>query len=141
MCSARDVGNEGNRCAKFAQRLGEGQNCTSDDTRQDQWKRDRGKDAQTRRSELASFRCLTPLDAGHRGSQVSLAHEHGYAIAQALIEQGIIVDFRAPDIVRFGFAPLYNRFADVARALAALSDVMASERYLESRFSERARVT
>jgi kynureninase len=90
---------------------------------------------------LASFHCLTPTDADRRGSQVSLAHEHGYAIAQALIEQGIIVDFRAPNIVRFGFAPLYNSFADVARALATLAEVMANERYRESRFNERARVT
>ena len=90
---------------------------------------------------LSSFRCLTPGDPQRRGSQVSLAHEHGYAIAQALIEEGIIVDFRAPDIVRFGFAPLYISFADVAKALAALTGVMVSERYREPRFSERARVT
>ena len=90
---------------------------------------------------LASFRCLTPCNPAHRGSQVSLAHEHGYAIAQALIDQGVIVDFRAPDIVRFGFAPLYNSFADVARALATLEDVVAGQRYLEPRFAQRARVT
>jgi kynureninase len=91
--------------------------------------------------ELASFRCLTPSNPALRGSQVSLAHEHAYAIAQALIDQGVIVDFRAPDIVRFGFAPLYNSFADVARALATLANVMAGQRYRESRFTQRARVT
>ena len=90
---------------------------------------------------LSAFRCLTPGDPQRRGSQVSLAHEQGYAIAQALIEDGIVVDFRAPDIVRFGFAPMYNSFADVSRALAALTEVMVSERYRESRFAERALVT
>ena len=60
---------------------------------------------------------------------------------QRMIDRGVIVDFRAPDIVRFGFAPLYNSFADVARALAVLADVMANETYREPRFAQRARVT
>ena len=84
---------------------------------------------------------LTPRAHGERGSQVSLAHPEGYAVAQALIEAGVIVDFRAPDIVRFGFAPLYNSFADAAAAARCLATVLAEERYRAERFQARARVT
>ena len=72
---------------------------------------------------------------------MSLAHPEGYAVAQALIEAGVIVDFRAPDIVRFGFAPLYNSFADAAAAARCLATVLAEERYRAERFQARARVT
>jgi kynureninase len=84
---------------------------------------------------------LTPRAHGERGSQVSLAHPEGYAVAQALIEAGVIVDFRAPDIVRFGFAPLYNSFTDAAAAARCLAAVLAEARYRDPRFQARARVT
>ena len=58
-----------------------------------------------------------------------------------MIDAGIIVDFRAPDIVRFGFAPLYNRYVDVADAVSVLADVMNSKRYREPRFQARKQVT
>ena len=67
---------------------------------------------------------LTPADASRRGSQVSFAHPDGYAIMQALIERGVIGDFRAPDVLRFGLAPLYLRYVDVWDAVAVLRDVM-----------------
>ena len=51
------------------------------------------------------FELASPRDARNRGSQVSLRHREGYAIVQALIEEGVIGDFRAPDLLRFGFAP------------------------------------
>jgi kynureninase len=82
-----------------------------------------------------------PREAELRGSQVSLAHEHGYAIVQALIARGVIGDFRAPDILRFGFAPLYNRHTDVWDAVDALAAVMAEGVWREPRFQQRARVT
>ncbi len=89
----------------------------------------------------AEFRCLTPRDHTRRGSQVSLAHEQGWGISQALIERGVIVDFRAPDIVRFGFAPLYNRFADVATALSTLQSVLDERAYEDARYAACPAVT
>jgi kynureninase len=93
------------------------------------------------RALLQCLVCLTPRDASRRGSQVSVAHEHAWGLSQALIEAGVIVDFRAPDILRFGFAPLYNSFADAEKALDVLARVVAEERYLEDRFATRPTVT
>lgn len=86
-------------------------------------------------------RVLTPLAANERGSQVSLGHPQAYGVAQALIEAGVVVDFRAPDIVRFGFSPLYNSYQDVADALQQLLRILAEGEYLEARFATRAKVT
>jgi kynureninase len=72
----------------------------------------------------AELRLLTPRGQSARGSQVAFAHPHGYAIMQALIERGVIGDFRAPDVLRFGLAPLYVRFVDVWNAVKALGEVM-----------------
>ena len=85
-------------------------------------------------------RIVTPRDDG-RGSQVAIAHEQAYPIVQALIDRGIIGDFRAPDIMRFGFAPLYLSFREVAAAVSALRDVLASEAWRDARYSVRALVT
>ena len=70
------------------------------------------------------FELASPRDAARRGSQASFRHRNGYAIMQALIARGVIGDFRTPDILRFGFAPLYVSFADVWRAVAMLKEVM-----------------
>lgn len=90
---------------------------------------------------LKKLVCLTPAEPTRRGSQVSVSHEHAWGLSQALIEAGIIVDFRAPDILRFGFAPLYNSFADAEHALDALASILADERYLQDRFAHRPTVT
>jgi len=76
--------------------------------------------------ELAdhSFGLASPRDATRRGSQVSLTHPEGYAIMQAVIDRGAVGDFRAPDILRFGFAGLYVTYADIWDAIAILRDVM-----------------
>lgn len=76
--------------------------------------------------ELAShnFGLASPRDGARRGSQVSLTHAQGYAIMQAVIARGAVGDFRAPDILRFGFAGLYVTYADVWDAIAILRDVM-----------------
>ena len=76
-----------------------------------------------------------------RGSQVSYAHNEGYAIMQALIADGVIGDFRAPNIVRFGFTPLYTRYADVLEAVDRLERVMREGRWRDERYRERAAVT
>ena len=99
--------------------------------------------------ELVESRCaglglelVTPRDAGARGSQVSLAHGGGaYAIVQALIARGVIGDFRAPDILRFGFTPLYTRFVDVWDAVDRLHEVLKDGEWRDPRFSVRAAVT
>ncbi|MCB1971286.1 MAG: kynureninase [Geminicoccaceae bacterium] len=87
------------------------------------------------------FTLASPREAGRRGSQVSFAHESGYAIMQAIIEAGVIGDFRAPDIVRFGMAPLYLRHVDMLDAVERIERVMADGRWREARFQQRSRVT
>lgn len=82
-----------------------------------------------------------PADTARAGGQVSLTHPDGYAIVQALIAEGVIGDFRAPDVLRFGFAPLYVRHVDVFDAVAVLERVLAEERWREPRFAARAAVT
>ena len=76
-----------------------------------------------------------------RGSQVGLLHPEGYAIMQALIARNVIGDFRAPDMLRFGFAPLYNRFVDVWDAVAGLKAVMEAAAWDTPQFKTRAAVT
>jgi len=95
----------------------------------------------------------TPLDAAQRGSQVSLGcgalpAGAGYAVMQALIARGVIGDFRAgdgsaaePDLLRFGFTPLYTRFVDVFDAVTALATVLDSGEWREARFHQKAAVT
>jgi kynureninase len=87
------------------------------------------------------FSPLTPPDASRRGSQVSFTHSDGYAIMQALIEQGVIGDFRAPNVLRFGLAPLYLRYTDVWDAVAVMRDVMCNGAWRATRFQERRKVT
>lgn len=87
------------------------------------------------------FGLASPRDAAHRGSQVALTHPEGYAIMRALIARGVIGDFRAPDVVRFGFAPLYLRYVDVWDAVEILRDVMASEAWRRPEHQARDAVT
>jgi kynureninase len=83
----------------------------------------------------------TPRDPARRGSQVSFAHEHSYAVMQALIARGVIGDFRAPDLLRFGFSPLYIRHVDVWDAAEALRDVLVSGAWQRPEFQKQAAVT
>jgi kynureninase len=78
---------------------------------------------------------------GDRGSHLVFAHPYAYALMQALIERGVIGDFREPNLVRFGFAPLYNGFADVWRAVDSLADILGSRSWDAPRFHQRRRVT
>lgn len=84
---------------------------------------------------------VTPTDADQRGSQVSLRMPGAYEVCQALIERGVIGDFREPDMLRLGFTPLYLRFADVYEALLRLEDVLATGAWRADRFAVRLAVT
>jgi kynureninase len=94
-------------------------------------------------TECAGFglELASPRDEAERGSQVCFTHPEGYAVMQALIARGVIGDFRAPDILRFGFAPLYVRFADVGAAVGHLRDVLAKREWDRPAFKRRAAVT
>jgi kynureninase len=87
------------------------------------------------------FTIASPRAAGERGAQVALSHVEGYAIVQALIARGVVGDFRAPDLLRFGFAPLYVRFVDVWDAVDALRAVMTEGSWDRPAFKQRAAVT
>ena len=86
-------------------------------------------------------RLESPRDPAERGSHVAFAHHQGYSVIQALIARGVVGDFRAPDLMRFGFSPLYTRFADSWRAAEAVGEVIATRSWDQPRFSERAKVT
>jgi kynureninase len=94
-----------------------------------------------RLAEQLGLHVVTPQDPAQRGSQVSLRHPAGYAVVQALIERGVIGDFRAPDIMRFGFTPLYLSHCDVWDAAEILADVLAGESWRDERFAVRGAVT
>ena len=89
----------------------------------------------------AEFRLASPRDPMQRGSHVVFAHPEAYAVMQALIERGVVGDFRAPDLLRFGFAPLYNNHVEVVRAAETLGDILAAREWDRPRFKERAKVT
>ena len=84
---------------------------------------------------------VSPEDPVQRGSQLSFRHGDAYAICQALISRGVIGDFRDPDILRFGFAPAYLRFEDMAEAVRHLAEVLETGEWQRSEFRERAAVT
>ena len=100
-------------------------------------------------AELVQTRCaghglrlVSPTDDALRGSQVCLAREDGaYAIVQALIARGVIGDFRAPDVLRFGFTPLYIGFAEVWDAVEHLRQLLDSGVWRDARFQQRQQVT
>jgi kynureninase len=88
------------------------------------------------------LRCITPREHALRGSQASFARDEGaYAIVQALIARGVVGDFRAPDVLRFGFTPLYLRFVDAWDAVEHLREVLQSGEWREPRFHTKAAVT
>lgn len=84
---------------------------------------------------------VSPRNADARGSQVSFRHPEGYAIMQALIDRGVIGDFRAPDIVRFGVAPLYVSHEDIWRAVDVLADILSTGYWDQPRFKAQQAVT
>jgi kynureninase len=91
--------------------------------------------------ELTGFGLASPRDVAQRGSQVALTHPEGYAIMQAVIARGVVGDYRAPNILRFGFAPLYVGFADVWNAIAQIKDVMHTQAWKVAEYNQRKAVT
>lgn len=83
----------------------------------------------------------SPRDRAKRGSQVSFSHSNAYEIMQALIARGVIGDFRAPSTLRFGFTPLYVRYADVWRAVLILEEILRTGAWQDARFAVRTAVT
>ena len=92
-------------------------------------------------SRCPDLRLASPRDAGQRGSQVSFAFENGYSAMQALIDRGVIGDFRAPNVMRFGFTPLYIDEADVIAAATILQDVLQTQAWADPKYQIRSRVT
>ncbi|GAA3442918.1 kynureninase [Planomonospora venezuelensis] len=84
---------------------------------------------------------VTSRDPERRGSQVSFTHPDGYPVMRALIDRGVHGDFRAPDILRFGFAPLYIGYADVYDAAVTLAEVLEKEHWREEKYRRRLTVT
>jgi kynureninase len=82
-----------------------------------------------------------PREMAERGLHVAFTHPEGYAIVQALIARGVIGDFRAPDVLRFGFSPLFLSYAEVWDAVGILADVMATRAWDRDEFRRRAAVT
>jgi kynureninase len=96
--------------------------------------------------DLVTLRCpgptmVSPRDPERRGAQVALRFQHAHGLIAALIEVGVIGDFRAPDIARFGFAPAYVGFVDVWEAVESMAEVLNTGRYQADRFARRSTVT
>jgi kynureninase len=89
----------------------------------------------------SGLECISPRDPELRGSHISYRHPHAFEICQALIDAGVIGDFRAPDVVRFGLTPLYLGFADIWEAIDRLAAILGSESWRDPRFAVRGKVT
>jgi len=83
----------------------------------------------------------SPLNPNQRGSQLAFKHDQAYAICQAWIAEGVIADFRAPNILRVGFAPLYISFQDIWSACEALQKIMQQKMYLQPEYQKKQTVT
>jgi kynureninase len=85
--------------------------------------------------------CLSPRDPARRGSHISFRHPSAFELCQALIADGVIGDFRAPDVVRFGLTPLYLGFEDVWEAVRRMRAILQAGRWRDPRFAVRGKVT
>ena len=92
-------------------------------------------------TELCAIDLTAQRDRSTRGGHVIVPHDHGYAVMRALIDRGVIGDFRGPNLMRFGFAPLYNSFEDAWRAAETLGDILRAGSWQDARFSTRDKVT
>jgi len=97
-------------------------------------------------AQLMAARCpdlapITPPRADLRGSHASFAHPHAWPINRALIEAGVIGDFRTPDVLRLGLTPLYLGFADIWHAVDRLAAIMDDGRWQRSEYTAKTKVT
>ena len=90
---------------------------------------------------VPELECIAPDDPEKRGSQLSFRHEHAYELCQALIARKVIGDFRAPDVLRAGFAPAYVRYTDCARLVSELREILDSGEWQNPEYTERGAVT
>ena len=95
------------------------------------------------KNECAAWELVikSPEDASQRGSQVAVSHPQGYAVMQALISRGVIGDFRAPNLMRFGFAPLFLSYQDIHDAVKQLKQILESEEWNQEAFLQKSKVT
>ncbi|WP_340680293.1 kynureninase [Paraglaciecola sp.] len=84
---------------------------------------------------------ISPLCDDERGSQVAYTHPSAFAICQALIARNIICDFRAPDVLRVGFTPLYTSYTDIWHAVENLQDIVQKESYRDAKYNQFSKVT
>ena len=87
------------------------------------------------------FQIVTPRDHDKRGSQVSISSKNGFPIMQAVIDAGVIGDFRAPDIMRFGFTPLYVSYVNVWDAVERLVQIMETNAWDKPEYKRVGAVT
>ena len=92
-------------------------------------------------SNCPQLMLASPRNPQQRGSQVSFSFEHGYAAIQALIEHNVVGDFRAPNIMRFGFTPLYIDKSDVENAAAILTKIINKKAWDQPKYHTRSKVT
>jgi kynureninase len=85
--------------------------------------------------------CISPGDPDRRGSHIAFRHPHAFEICQALIARGVIGDFRAPDVIRFGLTPLYLRFEDIWTAVECCAEIVANRGWDRPEYRMRRKVT
>ena len=92
-------------------------------------------------STSSELTLVSPRSPHLRGAQLSFSHSQAFPISQALIEAGVIVDFRSPNLIRLGFSPLFLSFAEVAKGASSLTQIISEKLFRHERFSVRAKVT
>jgi len=95
----------------------------------------------TSRKELQELQLESRPDPEQRGAQLAFSHPDAYRICRALSKQGVVVDYRSPNIVRFGFSPLFLRFTDISQSIQTLADILSQQSYLADEFGETLKVT